>query len=83
MKCPDCSQTIEKKLEYVFLPEREQRMVDAVVDAGPIGIHKDEFTKAHFQQYVSPITVRTTLARINKRIKPLRIVTKFGKLRVG
>jgi hypothetical protein len=83
MRCPYCSAPIEKKLEYAILPERERKMVDAVVGAGAAGLSKAEFVKAHFREFVSPVTVRTTLNRVNKRIAPLRIVTKFGILRVG
>ena len=82
MKCPWCGSPMEAKPEY-NLNARHKKMFEAVVQAGPMGIDVDKFMKEFFKPENSPVTMRTTINRMNERIEPLRIVTRFGTLRIS
>lgn len=82
MLCPYCRKPLANKLEYVALSNRHRSMVDAIMASGPVGIPKERFVELFFKGSISPITVRTTLNRLNGKIKPLRIATRNGIVRL-
>jgi hypothetical protein len=61
---------------------RHKKIVDAVIEAGPEGIERKEFEKQFFKPNRSPTTVRTTLNRLNSKIKPLKFSTRNGRVRI-
>ncbi len=81
MHCPYCRAPMAAKPEYNLSP-RHKKMFEAVVAAGPHGIDAGQFMKEFFKPSNSPVTVRTTINRLNERIEPLRIITRFGTLRI-
>ena len=81
MECPYCHAPMAAKPEYNLNPG-QIRMFEAIVEAGPMGIETKRFKERFFQEDVPHATVRTTLFRLNKRIGPLRIVSRFGTLRI-
>ena len=75
MHCPYCHAPMTKKPEHNLNP-RQKNIFWAVVNAGPAGIKVMDFCNEFFPTVNSPVTVRTTLYRINRKIKPMKIVSQ-------
>lgn len=82
MHCPYCHSRIEKKIDYIPLSHKRKRIFDAVINAGPAGVHKDKLLVELFPKNKSEVTLRTMIHYINKVIKPLKIINKAGILRL-
>lgn len=82
MRCPYCGGAMEKKLEFLPLSAKRRDIVDAIIAAGPAGADLDAITKKFFPHNKNQIVIRTTFHYINKKIRPLEIKIKAGKVRI-
>lgn len=61
---------------------KRRAVYDYIVKAGPKGVDKHEIIDKFFSACGSETILRTTVHYINTVIKPMRIVTKGGILRL-
>lgn len=81
--CPYCgTQLAHPKPEELPMSFKRREVYDYIVRAGARGVRKEEIVKRFFAACGSETVLRTTIHYINKTIKPVRIHTRGGIIRL-
>lgn len=79
--CPYCGSPFEYNPDHIPMSARRREVFDFIREAGPKGVVKFELRDKFFPE-AKDNTIRTTLHHINQAIKPLRVVTRGGVVRL-
>ncbi len=83
MHCPYCAREMEDSIRFEPMSKKRKAILDMIIAAGADGVSTHEIKDKIFTPGASSITVRTTILAINKTIKPRRIVSRDGILRLS
>ncbi len=82
-KCPFCGAGMaHPKPEEIPMSFKRRAIYDSVAKAGPRGLRKDLVLEKFFPDCSSEVTLRTVIHNINNIIKPQRITTHGGIVRL-
>jgi len=82
-RCPYCGNQVDHpEPEDLPMSFKRRAFYDYLVKAGPKGVRKEDVIDKFFSACKSETILRTTVHYVNAVIKPKKIVTKGGILRL-
>jgi hypothetical protein len=82
-RCPYCgTQMAHPEPEHLPMSFKRRAVYDYIAKAGPKGVKKEEMIEKFFAACGSETILRTTIHYINKVIKPKRINSRGGIIRL-